>query len=255
MPHLSQKFGQFAYFDKQLGGPDWREKQVLDFGGNVGNFLKESGIDPEKYWCIDVLPEAIAQARREMPEAHWIWYDRYNISFHPQGSKTAPLPDLGRRFDYILAYSVFTHTDVDEMRHIVKSLALLLKPEGLLAFTFIDPHARPWETNGAAEPQPCPGTNLEWRLARLGASRNHINTVLQKVKGASWFRLAGEGDVYLENEPIPEPARYEGRQYHVFHTPELMRQRFPSAKILPPVNDEMQHCCILSPPLNGTTGS
>jgi len=226
MPHISQKYGQFQYFDIQLGHPIWRGKYVLDFGGNAGNILKDpaSTIDIEKYHCIDIVPEAIEKGRRDYPAANWIAYDRYNISFHPTGSRSAEIPELGRRFDYILAYSVFTHVDVDEMDHLTERLLSLLNPGGAFAFTFIDPG------NG----------NFEHRLERT----NLDGSLLQTVEHAPWFRLAG-ADVYLEDDPIPNPATYEGKQYHVFHTVEFMTGHFPAAEILPPANGEVQHCCLL----------
>ena len=39
---LSQKHNQFAYFSMQLGESDWSQKDVLDFGGNVGNILRSA---------------------------------------------------------------------------------------------------------------------------------------------------------------------------------------------------------------------
>lgn len=239
--------GQFAYFDIQLGQPAWKGKRILDFGGNVGNLLSESSIDAEKYWCIDVSREAIEKGSLNIPEAHWLWYDRYNISFHPTGSRTAEIPDLGHRFDLILAYSVFTHTDMDETRLLAGRLLSRLEPDGVMAFTFIDPHYRSWERQGLSPREAYPGNNLEWRLDRLGVyrSRADLAALLERVKGARWFRLAGDGDLYVEDEPIPEPERYEGRQYHVFHMCDFIREQFSKAEILPPVNGEMQHCCVL----------
>lgn len=243
MVHLSQKKDQFTYFDVQLGQPNWKGKHVLDFGGNTGNLLLDSPIEPANYWCIDVIADAIEKGKREIPQAHWIWYDRYNISFHPEGSKTADIPVIDQRFDYILAYSVFTHTDVEEMRHLVQALSALLKPGGSLAFTFIDPYFRSWEKTNEKERQYF--TNFEWRLERSGVSHAEINLLLEKVKDAPWFRLAGTRDVYLEDEPIHHAQRYEGLEYHVFHTLPFMLAQFPDAQTLPPANGEMQHCCIL----------
>lgn len=245
MAHLSQKKGQFTYFDLQFGHPGWRDSHVLDFGGNIGNLLQDSEIDAKKYWCIDVSPEAIEKGRREVPEAHWIWYDRYNISFHPRGSKTAEVPKLNQKFDYILAYSVFTHIDVGEMKQLLAALGAMLKAGGSLAFTFIDPHYRSWETNYPSPQERYSGNNFEWRLERSGVNRADIAMLLEKVKGSPWFRLCGDEDVYLEDEPILRPERYEGRQYHVFHTQEFMKKEFPAGRIVPPANYEMQHCCIL----------
>jgi len=247
--HLSQKKNQFTYFDLQLGQPDWKGKHVLDFGGNTGNLLQDSPIEPARYWCIDVISDAIKKGRREIPQAHWIWYDRYNISFHPEGSKTVEIPVIEQRFDYILAYSVFTHTDVKEMQHLVQALTGMLKPEGVLAFTFIDPHYRSWEKEIKDDQHS--GTNFEWRLERSGVSRAEINLLLERVKDVPWFRLASTRDIYLEDQPIPDPQRYEGLAYHVFHTLPFMQAQFPGAQILPPANDEMQHCCILRHKLIG----
>ena len=245
MVHLSQKKDQFTYFDLQLGQPDWKGKHVLDFGGNTGNLLHDSPINPARYWCVDVIADAIDQGKREIPQAHWIWYDRYNISFHPEGSKTVEIPVIDQQFDYILAYSVFTHTDVEEMRHLVRALTAMLKPQGALAFTFIDPHYRSWEKNYEMRECQYPGTNFEWRLERSGVDRAEINLLLEKVKDVPWFRVAGTRDIYLEDETISDPQRYEGLQYHVFHTVPFMQAQFPDARILPPANGEMQHCCIV----------
>jgi hypothetical protein len=39
---LSQKHDNFANFSMQLGEPDWRTEDMLDFGGNVGDIVKSS---------------------------------------------------------------------------------------------------------------------------------------------------------------------------------------------------------------------
>jgi hypothetical protein len=240
--HLSQKLGQFEYFDAQLGHPAWKGKHVLDFGGNVGNFLKggKPEVEEDKYWCLDVSEEAITHGQRNFPEAHWIWYDRYNLSFHPRGFRDREIPKLEQRFDYILAYSVFTHTDVAEMQNLVSALLELKSTTGTLAFTFIDPHC------------PCPHgeyrrTNFEWRLERNNVVKGgtEATRLVKKVEGSRWFRLAGDADVYLEDEPMGEPERYEGKKYHVFHLAEFIQEQFPTADILRPANGEMQHCCVL----------
>ena len=53
--------GHFAYFDEQLDHPEWRGKSVLDFGGNTGGLLlsQDCTIQPELYFCVDVLREAL----------------------------------------------------------------------------------------------------------------------------------------------------------------------------------------------------
>ena len=138
--HIS-RHGQFKYFDLQLGHPTWRGKRVLDFGGNIGNLLRDpnSTIEHDKYWSIDVSKDAIEKGKKEFPQAHWVFYDRYNFAFNPTGIEGLELPPLGQEFDYILAYSVFTHTRRAEMIDLVSQLEKWLAVEGVLAFTFIDP--------------------------------------------------------------------------------------------------------------------
>jgi len=38
---ISSKMSQFTYFSLQLGQSDWSGRDVLDFGGNVGNILRD----------------------------------------------------------------------------------------------------------------------------------------------------------------------------------------------------------------------
>src|SRR3954447_15177839 len=84
---VSRKTSQFTYFAQQLGNSLWQGKDVLDFGGNIGNILRDpnSTIDIERYWCLDVDNEAIAVGRRSFPQAHWVWYNRYCFFFNPGG--------------------------------------------------------------------------------------------------------------------------------------------------------------------------
>jgi SAM-dependent methyltransferase len=135
------KATQFAYFDVQLDHPDWRDKRVLDFGGNKGNLLLDPActIRHENYYCLDVIREAIDEGRKTFPQAHWFHYDRYNPSFNPDGTIVLPVPDMGVEFDVILAYSVFTHTAWEETKDLIEQLRARLALGGVLAFTFIDP--------------------------------------------------------------------------------------------------------------------
>jgi SAM-dependent methyltransferase len=235
---ISTKTGQFAYFDRQLGRPDWRGKKVLDFGGNEGGMLldPECAIDPADYYCIDVVPEALEEGRRRFRRAHWIHYDRYNCSFNPEGNPDEPVPDLGVRFDVITAYSVFTHTTRAEMHGLVAQLRAMLAPGGVLAFTFIDPHVNPlpdaWNVGA-----------LEWRLRRFRAHgvSTDVRSILRRSEGAAWCALVDGTDFYVNDDGDGPPCM----SYHVYYTVQQMRREFPEAELRPPVNGEMQHCCVI----------
>ena len=244
MTFTSTRFGQFTYFSTQLGDTNWRGKNILDFGGNVGNILRDpnSTIDPERYWCLDVDRESIEQGRAAFPRSHWLFYNRYSFFFNPQGTRSLPLPEMDQKFTYIVAFSVFTNTPETDMLELVDSLRRQLAPGGALAFTFIDPCYTTW---GAARGR----NNLQWRLD-LETERKHISAaqaedVDQRARGAKWFILVNGGDLYIETESIRPYRSDDQRTFHVFHTSDYMRKLFPEATILPPANNEMQHCCII----------
>ncbi len=224
------KTSQFAYFDRQLDHPDWSGKSVLDFGGNRGYILRDPAcrIDPRNYYCLDVVKDAIDEGRSTYPEAHFIHYDRYNCSFNPTGVVNLPVPDLGHKFDIILAYSVFTHTTLAEKKVLVQQLEAQLAPGGTLAFTFIDPH---WNEN------------LNWRLVRTKIDRK-IEDLLEHSRGARWCSLVG-GELYVEDSGSWSNEIEGCLTYHVFYTADFLRELFPHAIVRPPVNDEMQHCCLI----------
>ncbi len=205
-----------------------------------------STIDHERYWCIDVVPESIEQGKAEFPNGHWVFYDRYCFFFNPYGIRNIPLPLFEQRFDIIVAYSVFTNTPRSDMFQLVDQLTDRLADDGALAFTFIDPHFHSWPDRYYAN-------NLVWRLEReIFLEKEKGNTLdidvpalAERAKHAEWFVLVNGEDLYLETDDVPayEPERQ--RTYHTFYTVNYMKQLFPQATILPPANDEMQHCCVI----------
>jgi len=242
-PFLSTKSGQYFYFSKQLHLETWHSKYVLDFGGNIGNLLRDpySTIDEECYWCIDIVRDAIEQGRRLYPRAHWIFYDRYSFAFNPDGISGLPVPQLDRQFDVIVAFSVFTNTRPSEMFELVAQLKDNLTDNGILAFTFIDPNH--W-SHGDYH---C--SNFQWRLEeerRRGLlTEQEKYPLLRRAQFAEWFMLVNGRDLYVESEAIDGRSAEEQKTCYVFHTEDYMRRHFPGAAILPPVNNEMQHCCVL----------
>jgi hypothetical protein len=219
------KATQFAYFDKQLGHPNWRGKRVLDFGGNKGNLLLDPActIRHQDYYCLDVIGEAIEEGHQTFPDANFIHYDRYNCSFNPEGVRELPVPDLGVEFDFILAYSVFTHTTFEEMKELV---AQLRQHGRTVAFTFIDPQ---W--NG----------NLRWRLEKHNP-QDRVETLLSREM--QWCSLVNGTELYVNSSGVFDFQ--DCMTYNVYYTEDFMRAQFPNATIEKPVNGEMQHCCELT---------
>ena len=232
----------FKYFCEQLIEDDWSGKHVLDFGGSNGGLLRDPAatIDEDRYWCIDIVEEAIARGRADFPKAHWLFYDRYSFYYNPFGVPNLDIPDPGQRFDIIAAYSVFTSTRAAEMLTLVPQLEALLAPGGTLAFTFIDPHFHSWPGRYA-------GNNLQWRLEkeRSEGAEIDVSALLARARGASSCTLLNNTDLYVDDEEIPAYSLVDQKTCHVYYTAERMAALFPGATIRRPANNEMQHCCII----------
>jgi SAM-dependent methyltransferase len=245
MTFTSTRFGQFTYFSQQLGESMWRSKNVLDFGGNIGNILRDpnSTIDPKRYWCLDVDNDSVQQGKLSFPLSHWVFYNRFSFFFNPYGIPNLPVPEMDQSFDYIVAFSVFTNTTESDMLQLVDELTNILRKDGALAFTFIDPYCCSW---GAKHQR----NNLQWRLdlevERGNVSATDAQELDNRAQQARWFTLVNGTDLYIETEDIKTYKPEEQRTFHVFHTKDYMRSLFPKATILPPANNAMQHCCIIS---------
>ena len=241
MSFITSNDGQFVYFDAQLQSPNWRGKSVLDFGGNIGNVLHHprSTIDRDKYCCIDVSVDAIVAGKRAAPEAHFIFYDRYNFEYNPVGTPDLAIPVNGNRFDFVLALSVFTHTPKTEMIELVNSLEGVLNEGGHLALTFFDPHYVPPDARDC---------NLKYYLKRKwpGRTEAEIDAQVERTRRASWCALAN-GELEVEDEGFDKLRGVSGKGYLAFYSPDYFKNLFPHGEILNPVNPfPRQHCCVIT---------
>ena len=234
---VSTRLTQFSYFDRLLGRPAWEGRKVLDFGGNVGTFLAGAGdrVDHADYWCIDLNRAVVEQGRRTHPRAHFVHYDRYNSQYNPHGVRHLPVPDCGVKFDIILAFSVFTHTDRREMLELVAALRRMLAPGGVLAFTFFDPHY----DRSLSDPAQPSGPALRGYFGPQGAG---------EVAGRGRWYVSIDDELYVEpGDELCQQTRL-GRpleSYVSFFTADYVAALFPEAKVLPPASPEWQHCCVL----------
>jgi SAM-dependent methyltransferase len=239
---MAGKSGRFSYFDQQLDYPDWSTKKVLDFGGNEGNILldHDCAIRPENYYCVDVLAEALEEGRKRFPQSHWIHFNRYNRSFNPTGIEDLLIPDMGTRFDIILAFSVFTHTTKEEMHSLVEDLQSHLAPGGVLAFTFFDPHYK-------SLPGIYNGNNLKWRLemANQQTPGFPVDGLLEQSRDAAWCAVVDGSQLYINSNGVWPDETGRCMNYDVFYSVRFLRGEFPQADIRPPVEGYLQHCCLI----------
>jgi SAM-dependent methyltransferase len=254
---ISTRTGQFRYFDRQLGRPDWTGKRVLDFGGNAGNLLMDPhcAIAPADYWCLDVVAAAVQEGRQRHPGAHFVHYDRYNLEYNPTGTAGLALPDLGGPFDVIVAWSVFSHTSRPDMLDTVAELRDLLTDGGLLAFSFIDPFWTP--PPGWVRSTESPGlSNLQWRLLWWGKESPHfdVDAAERGAQGGltSWGALVNDDlvlDPDYDGRGRPAPSDGSPTVHISFCTTDHMRQTFPDARVRAPTPPERLACAVLGPPV------
>jgi hypothetical protein len=245
---VSTRVTQFSYFDEVLGHPNWKASKILDFGGNVGGFLMGAGsrVNHEDYWCLDLNKDVIAQGSREFPRAHFRHYDRYSSQYNPKGTRNLPIPDLGLKFDVIMAFSVFTHTHQQEMLDLVSQLRLMLTSNGALAFTFTDPSY----DRSLSDPTLPAGTDvrklLGWRRSENPALE--IEEMVETARHADWCLVVDE-KLYVAPGPELSHQEHQGRpweSYCSYFTVDYLSSLFPTARIYPPVSPEWQHCCVIT---------
>ena len=244
---ISTRVTQFAYFDELLGRPSWEGRKVLDFGGNVGTFLEGAAgaVAHEDYWCVDLNREVVARGRRARPRAHFVHYDRYSSQFNPGGVRYLPVPDCGVRFDFVFAFSVFTHTHPREMVELVNQLRGMLGPGGVLAFTFCDPAY----DRSLSDPRLPAGSDVRKNLEqqRRKNTARDIDELVERAGRSRWCVVIDE-ELYVEPGRelcLQERSGRPGESYCSFFTVDYMRSLFPDATLAPPVSPEWQHCCIL----------
>jgi hypothetical protein len=158
------------------------------------------------------------------------------------------VPDLGQRFDIILAYSVFTHTSRGELRELVRQLRSLLADDGVLAFTFVDPDFDPpdgWVDLDREDEVPG-ADNLLMRLT-LSRGPDEAAALAARARRSrlSWVTMVNHEE--LVTEPTDDWVRRgaERSQYFTFCTTEHLLELYPGAEVLPPVRPQRHSCCLL----------
>ncbi len=100
-----------------------KDSTVLDFGGNSGNLLyfSNNNIRESNYTNIDVSKIGINYGVKEFPNSKFYYYDRYNWMYNHNGNEKYNFPTLNsNHYDFVWAYSVFSHTDFDELLETIK---------------------------------------------------------------------------------------------------------------------------------------
>jgi hypothetical protein len=88
---------------------------------------------------------------------------------------------------------------------------------------------------------------LKWRLERSRAANPavEVGRLLRQSRGADWCALVDGAELYVNGNGVWNDESQTCMTYNVFYTAEFLQREFPRATIRPPVNGEMQHCCII----------
>ena len=144
---------RLEYLQKATGIDNFSSFDVLDWGGNHGNLLKDE-FKPKTYTCVDVDAQGILLGKKDHPQANWLYRKKHipvyknttaNCISDLQSAliKDFDSNDFKESFDLIFAYSVFTHDTVEEMENELVLLRDLLRPNGIICASYIDPDIAP----------------------------------------------------------------------------------------------------------------
>jgi len=103
--------------------------RILDFGCETGRILQHFDFKNKEVWGIDKNHKAIKWCRENLS---------HDLNFiHSQSHPHLPFPD--GYFDFILAFSVFTHSEADYLFWLME-LRRILSKTGVFYFTILDEH-------------------------------------------------------------------------------------------------------------------
>lgn len=128
---------RLEYLKSATGIEDFSDMDVLDWGGNHGNLIRD-GLRCKSYTCADIDNQGIHMGKQDFPEHTWIHFNK----FHPVYSNSIAEVDIDLTddaYDLIFAYSVFTHDTVEEMVAELTMLKQKLRSNGVLCASYIDP--------------------------------------------------------------------------------------------------------------------
>ncbi len=115
-------------------------RSVLDYGGGAGNLLHFSNgeITENQYTCVDVSDTAIDSGNIEFPKAKWVYHNKFNWMYNPNGNADIEFPQVGPTQDLIWSYSVFSHVDAHEFINTILWLTQLRYKKIAISFLDID---------------------------------------------------------------------------------------------------------------------
>jgi SAM-dependent methyltransferase len=188
-PHYTAYVGPPAQYDF-MGATQFRllcalglreHHRVLDFGcGSLraGRFLISylrpglyHGLEPNAWLIEDALEREVGQDVVRIKQPAFLHHDTFSCR------------EFGKRFDFVLAQSIFSHTGRDLAAKILAEFSACLEEDGLAAVTFV--HATGMEQESRAQ-----GWIYRGAVEKPHAVRYRPGTILEMVRSAGLHGIA-----------------------------------------------------------------
>jgi len=122
--------------------------RVLEIGCGVGRLAYELAayLDDGTYTGFDISPKAIGWLNEHyaprLPNFRFDLVDARNARYRPRGAdaETVRFPYADGQFDVVVAFAVFMHMQLPEIRRYCEEIARVLAPDGFAAVTFRSVH-------------------------------------------------------------------------------------------------------------------
>lgn len=128
----------FAVLNSRLQSlvPGWERELILDFGCNNGHLIGTSkgAIPGPNLYGVDIHKPSLFIARSKYPQANWVHYNGYNATFNPYGEIDADFT-LPSKVKIGIAYGVFTHMDLTDIKLNIERVKRWIEPGGWLIFS------------------------------------------------------------------------------------------------------------------------
>ncbi len=179
-------FSYFSQFDPLI-----LNKTVIDWGCGHSNFLHFCPDFPRKnYIGVDVNKHLINWCKKKWPDTCFKHFQHFNWQYSHH-EKLTSWPNLKKKCDLILAFSVFTHTDYSDLVSCLSYFKSILKEKGKIYFTFYS------NSNRSA-----------FELVRLyRKEHNYRRDYWQKIKNSHisyMYSVNGLANLMLNKESLPK---------------------------------------------------